>query len=154
MQRIAFLILFVAVFPALALAGDGPILSLSGTAIAPVESSDAMLVVAAAVDAGADIQYCWSAIPGTGGSPVASYRYGWDVLDPGDPDDPGWAGPVVGFDGSESCSPVQSFLTGSHAFVVQVTDEAVVVTRVVVQISVNEVVPATARSWSAVKGVY
>ena len=154
MQRIASLVLCLAFLPALAFAGDGPVLSLTGSGIAPVETSEVSLVVAATVDAGSDVQYCWSAVAGISASPVASYRYGWDLLDPNDPNDPGWSGPTTAFDGSEVCSPVQVFLTGTHTFVVEVSDEAAVVTGVVVQIQVNEVVPAAVRSWGAVKGVY
>jgi len=154
MRRITSLILCLTFVPTLASAGDGLVLSLTGSGIDPVETSEVSLIVAATVDAGSDVQYCWSAIPGTSASPVASYRYGWDLLDPNDPDDPGWSVPSTAFDGSEICAPVQVFLTGFHAFVVEVRDEVDVATRVVVQIQVNEVVPALARSWGAVKSLY
>jgi hypothetical protein len=152
MRRIASLILCLAFVPALALAG--PVLSLTGTGIDAVETSDAEFIVAAMVDAGADVQYCWSAVPGTSASSVASYRYGWNILDPDDPNDSGWAVGETTFDGSEICSPIQVFMTGAPSFTAEITDEAGVSTRVVVQIEVNQAVSGSIKSWGAVKAGY
>jgi hypothetical protein len=140
--------------PTFALAGDGPVVTLTGTGIAPVETSEPTTVVSTLIDAGTDIEYCWSAAAGIQASPVASYRYGWDVVDPNDPFDPAWAIPVTAYDGSELCAPLQAFLTGTHQFVVIVTDEADVSTTVVVQVDINQAVPTLPRSTGMLKARY
>ena len=50
---------------------------------------------------------------------VEAYRYGWDLLDPDDPDDPGWVIPWL----TELNASTQTFSQGIHGFTVQVRDD-------------------------------
>lgn len=140
--------------PNLAFAGDGPLVRLAGTGIAPVETSEPTTVVSTLIDAGADIEYCWSAVAGIQASPLATCRYGWDLADPGDPFDPGWAGPATEFDGSEVCAPVRAFLAGAHRFTLIVDDEAGTTTTIEVLVDINQAVPATHQSTGMLKARY
>ena len=137
-----------------AAAGDGPVLTVTGTAIDPTVSSDPIATVQATVDAGTELQYCWTAEPGTFDSPLASYRYGWNLIDPADPNDPGWAVPLTAWDGSSVCSDMQAFVQGAPTFDVEVRDEADVVSRLTVQIQVIQAVPTNTRSWTTVKATF
>ena len=133
----------------------GPAVTFDGTGIGTVQTSDPQLVLGpVTVDAGVDLQYCWTAIPGTGGSPVAAYRFGWNLLDPGDPFDPGWSIPVTPFDGSEVCSDVQVFLQGSPNFVLEVSDEQDGRTQITVQLQVIQPVPDMVRTLTTLKARY
>jgi hypothetical protein len=61
--------------------------------------------------------FCWTAQSDNG---VAAYRYGWDILDLNDPE--GWDTDYIPYDGSETCSPVRTFLFGTHTFNIEVVD--------------------------------
>jgi hypothetical protein len=154
MPRFLPLFACLLLLPSIAIAGDGPLTTLTGTGISPVETSETFTVVSTLVDAGADIQYCWSAIAGITTSPVDSYRYGWDVTDTNDPFDPGWAVPTTAFDGSEICAPTMAFFEGSHRFSLIVLDEAGLATTVEVQIEINQAVPTHHRSTGSLKSRY
>lgn len=137
-----------------AAAGDGPVLTVTGPAIDPTVSSDPIATVQATVDAGVELQYCWTAEPGTFDSPLASYRYGWNLIDPADPNDPGWSVPLTPWDGSSACSDVQVFTQGAPNLVVEARDEAGAVSRLSVLIQVIQAVPTNTRSWTTVKATF
>ncbi|NIO29265.1 MAG: hypothetical protein GTO29_12015 [Candidatus Latescibacteria bacterium] len=72
------------------------------------------------IPGGIDIQFCWTADASMYGGVVEGYRYGWDILDPDD--DSQWAIPFTPFAQPEECSPVRTFLFGTHTFHVEVID--------------------------------
>ncbi|RKZ13885.1 hypothetical protein DRQ53_12680, partial [bacterium] len=76
------------------------------------------------INAGQNLEFSWIAEQNYF-SEIAGFRYGWDLLDPNDPDDPGWS---VNW-GDWANAPTRSLDTGAHNFVVQVRDRANVVTR-------------------------
>jgi len=59
-------------------------------------------------------------------------RYGWDVQDPADPNDPNWA---VDW-GDWANAPTQSFGQGTQHFVIQTRDSSGTITRVVFELTV------------------
>jgi hypothetical protein len=70
-------------------------------------------------------------------SVIDGYRYGWDVADVFDPNDPGWVVPW----GDYHRSGVRSFAGGSHNFVVQARDLAGTVVRGIFALNVMEPPP-------------
>ncbi|MBD3220512.1 hypothetical protein GF314_04650 [bacterium] len=55
------------------------------------------------------------------GADIASYRWGWDLLDPDDPNDPGWA-VEPGIGDEQTHTPPLPFTVGVHTLTVQVFD--------------------------------
>ncbi len=55
------------------------------------------------------------------GGSIESLRYGWDVIDPDDPNDPGWAIPAGNAEESVIV-PERSFNSGVHSLLVQAVD--------------------------------
>ncbi len=64
------------------------------------------------------------------GSDVASYRWGWDLADPDDPDDPNWSGPA-GLGDDQRHTPAIPFNSGVHTLTVSVLDLVGAETRLV-----------------------
>lgn len=64
--------------------------------------------------------WIWATAAPYGGS-ITSLRYGWDVADPDDPNDPGWANPP-GVAEDEIIIPEMVFQDGMHSLVVQAVD--------------------------------
>jgi len=69
---------------------------------------------------GQPLNFSWSADASSYGGTIVSYRYGWDVIDPDDPNDPGWAAPP----GLVTAAPERSFQEGVHAFILKVVDDS------------------------------
>jgi hypothetical protein len=53
---------------------------------------------------------------------IASCRHGWDLLDPNDPLDPGWA-VEPGLDPANLATEPISFATGEHVLTIRVIDD-------------------------------
>ncbi len=51
------------------------------------------------------IQFFWRAVDGVGLGNRPTFRYGWNVVDPDDPLDPGWMGPPTAGGKSQQTSP-------------------------------------------------
>lgn len=113
----------------------GPVLTLASPYFDPIVSTGlAGSGGVVMVPAGAPIQFCFSAEPSAGGDPVDAYRYGFDLLDPGDPD--AWDVGFTPFDGSELCVPAPAFFFGAHTFHVEVRDAAGASSRIGVTLSI------------------
>ena len=54
---------------------------------------------------------------------IVSYRHGWDLVDPDDPNDPGWAVPP-GVEPENLFAPERSFSDGIHNFFLRVVDDS------------------------------
>ncbi|MBK7701704.1 MAG: hypothetical protein IPI34_01835 [bacterium] len=75
------------------------------------------------------LQFEWFGSASDYGGEIVAYRYGWDVQDLGDDNDPGWE---VQFGLSEAnlSSEVRSFAQGLHVFTVEVIDNSGLLTRI------------------------
>ena len=65
----------------------------------------------------------WSASAGSYNGEIVSYRHGWDLTDPDDTNDPGWAVPP-GLSKQNLFSTEKSFQDGLHAFYLRVVDDS------------------------------
>ena len=86
------------------------------------------------------LDFTWMATAEDYAGVIESYRYGWDVTDPSDEEDPNWAGPA-GNSPLHRRAPRVSFGTGTHTLTIQATDNSGQLTRFV---WVLEVVPVPA----------
>jgi hypothetical protein len=77
---------------------------------------------------GQQLEFSWSANADHYAGVIESYRYGWDLLDPDDENDPNWAVPP-GNSPLHRLSAPRSFNTGTHRLTVQVTDNSDQITR-------------------------
>jgi hypothetical protein len=97
-----------------------------------------------------ELNFSWSAeFDIDDGATILGFRYGWEVTDFNDPDDPGWVTP--GWEEVFS-APTQSFSAGSHNLTVIVKDDMGRVTDGVINISVDANVSTHTRSLGWVKG--
>jgi hypothetical protein len=69
------------------------------------------------------LEYSWYADAVYYGGRVDSYRYGWDVEDPDNESDPGWA-VSWGNTPLHKKAPIRAFSTGPHSLVVKVKDDS------------------------------
>lgn len=113
-----------------------------GIAIEPAELT---------VTAGDVLEFAWSAQPAPGGAAIDAYRYGWDLVDPDDPDDAGW---TTGWSSSVLQATPRSFAQGLHALTVAVRDQAGEVTRGWLLLTVEGQVSARPLSLGAAKAIY
>lgn len=95
------------------------------------------------------LNFSWSADAGT--ATVTGYRYGWDVLDTGDPNDLGWA---IEWSLDAFSAPAHSFAAGLHKLVVQAKDDLGHLTTATILIQVDPNVAAGAVSWGWLKGAW
>jgi hypothetical protein len=103
------------------------------------------------VAAGELLEFSWVADATSYGGTIDGYRYGWDVGDPDDPGDPGWA---TDFQPNLLSAPAVSFAPSVHSFCVVARDAAGATTRGCVEITVQGGVPATRDSWGRIKAGY
>ncbi len=73
------------------------------------------------IAAGQPLNFTVSASASAYGGTISSLRYGWDVADPDDADDPGWAVPA-GIAEDYLQVPQQAFFYGIHSLVVRAED--------------------------------
>ncbi|MCP4290288.1 MAG: hypothetical protein GY780_00460 [bacterium] len=69
------------------------------------------------------------------GGSITSLRYGWDLQDPDDPNDPGWGNPA-GFEDDTLVIPEHSFHNGLHSLTIQAIDSYGYVSTMVGDLSV------------------
>ena len=69
------------------------------------------------------LRFEWFASADSYGGTIASYRWGWDVMDLNNPMDPGWGVPP-GLTPNHLKAPEQTFSTGLHRLTVDCRDEA------------------------------
>ncbi len=72
---------------------------------------------------GQELRFAWFASADSYGGTIAFYRWGWDIQDPDDPNDPGWA-VLPGLDPEHTTAPVQTFTSGIHVLTVVCSDLA------------------------------
>lgn len=93
---------------------------------------------------GQPLNLAWIADASGYGGTIVSYRHGWDLADPGDPNDPGWAVPP-GLAEQNLFAAERIFQDGIHSFTLQVTDNADNVSVVQATYSVVPFVPYNAQ---------
>ena len=69
---------------------------------------------------GQPLNFSWTASAAAYGGTIVSYRYGWDLVDVNDPNDPGWAVPP----GDDLRAPERIFQAGLHMFTLEVVDDS------------------------------
>jgi hypothetical protein len=89
------------------------------------------------IASGQVLEFSWVASADDYAGVIETYRWGWDVQDPRDPEDPNWA-VQPGNTPQHRKSPKVSFPTGTHTLTIQVTDNSNQLTRFV---WILEVVP-------------
>lgn len=87
---------------------------------------------------GQPINFSWSADASSYAGLIEAYRYGWDLVDPNDPNDPGWA--VAWGNGPQWLRALErSFSQGAHNFVVQARDNSGTISRLFVGLQVIQI---------------
>lgn len=90
------------------------------------------------VAGGQQMSFTWTASAASYGGRVVSYRYGWDLADPDDPNDPNWAlQPGTTF--AHRNPPPVFFEQGSHVLTIEARDDSDQVTRATIAIDVVEI---------------
>ena len=114
---------------------SGPVLTLTSNVHDPIITSvTGTPVTIVNVPAGLPIEFCWTADAEAYGGVVERHRYGWDIIDPGDPD--AWD-VVAEYYGNEFCLEPRTFFFGTHTFTLEVTDNSDYSARIPVRINVT-----------------
>lgn len=87
---------------------------------------------------GQELIFEWNANATEYAGVIEAFRYGWDVNDPNDPNDPGWA-VAWGTGPNWRRAQPQTFLQGSHNFVVQCRDNSGTISRGIYQLQVIQI---------------
>ncbi|MFO7654104.1 MAG: hypothetical protein R6X25_09815 [Candidatus Krumholzibacteriia bacterium] len=87
------------------------------------------------VAAGQPMNFSWNASAAEYAGEVISYRYGWDVVDPDDENDLGWA-IAPGLSPQHRRAPTQIFTSGTHTLTIRVVDDSSQVTLYTVVLNV------------------
>lgn len=72
---------------------------------------------------GQPLNFIWSANADSYMGTIESYRHGWDLVDPDDPNDPGWAVPP-GLSKQNLFAAQRSYQDGLHTFYLRVVDDS------------------------------
>jgi hypothetical protein len=84
-----------------------------------------------------ELNFSWEGTADDYGAAIAAYRWGWDVADPNDPNDPGWA-VAPGISPEHLQTGPMSFSSGIHTLTIRCWDDLDQLTQVVIFL---EVVP-------------
>lgn len=98
--------------------------------------------------AGVALEFSWTATPG-GCLVITDYRYGWDLLDANDDNDPGWSAW-----GSAQSAPPQTFSVGTHTFTAQARSDCGEIGRGTIQIAIEDPLATQPTTWSRIKALY
>jgi hypothetical protein len=90
---------------------------------------------------GQPINFSWTANAEAYNGEIVSYRHGWDLIDPNDANDPGWAVPP-GLSKQNLFAATRSFQEGLHTFYLRVVDDSKQVKLIVWRL---EVIPFVSR---------
>lgn len=111
-------------------------------------SADPVVVT---VDSGTSLAFSWSA-ESWRGTAAEAYRFGWDIIDPDDPYDPGWATP--GFMADLTAAEPRSFFSGTHNLHVVAVDDAGRVTSARIVIGIRPPAVDESLTWGALQALY
>ncbi|MEZ4387653.1 MAG: hypothetical protein R3D98_08760 [Candidatus Krumholzibacteriia bacterium] len=112
-----------------------PTLRVLETFLGEIEGAGPNLTRALDVAAGQLLEFSWSATAADYAGIVQSYRYGWDVSDLSDPNDPNWSLPPGNTPQHRRAQPI-SFGSGSHTLTVEVRDNSNQLSRATVILNV------------------
>jgi len=115
--------------------GISPFLRVSEQFLGEFTGSGRNLVANLDVAAGQELNFSWVADASGYAGEIVSYRYGWDVADLTDPNDPNWALPP-GNSSQHRRSPAISFASGVHTLTIQVVDNSNQLTQMVITLNV------------------
>jgi hypothetical protein len=127
----------------------GPVLTITNEYMDPIVSPRTGAIIK--IPEGVPLTFCWTAKQAPDGGAIKAYRYGWDVIDPDDPEL--WDVDFTAYDGSNVCAPSRTFSGwGIHLFTVEVIDDAGASSRVMIAIqfvwgpSSFDVMPGTCKN--------
>jgi len=150
--RTLMMIVLAGLVPAAAMAAD-PVLTVTEPDIDTwVWEGVATAPIAVEVASGADLDFSWLGDASGYGGTILGYRYGWDIVDPDDPDDPGWATP--GYVADLLAAPTVVFEFGVHSLHVEVADTDGGLTRAWYSLVIAPPVSAAATSWGGLKAAF
>ena len=92
------------------------------------------------IASGQPLNFSWTASAAAYGGTIVSYRHGFDLVDPSDPNDPGWAVPP-GTGPQNLFAEERSFSAGYHIFTLRVVDNSSQVTTLEWHLNVIPFVP-------------
>lgn len=96
-----------------------PAVTLSEPFLPTVTSTEASYEIAG----GQPINFSWTANAISYNGSIVSYRHGWDLIDPDDPNDPGWSVPP-GLSRQNLFDRERAFQEGVHTFYLRVEDDS------------------------------
>ncbi len=86
------------------------------------------------VPAGVQLSFTLSACADDYGGTVSGYRYGWDILDPNDPNQ--WEIDYTPFVGAIATTPPRAYTFGTHTFTAEVIDNSGFCSRVEIKVNI------------------
>jgi subtilisin-like proprotein convertase family protein len=92
------------------------------------------------IASGQELNFSWGATADAYAGTIESYRYGWDIVDPNDQGDPGWAVPP-GNTPQHRRAPTASFSSGVHTLTIETRDNSGQRSRIVYNLSVIQAPP-------------
>ena len=101
---------------------------------------------------GIPLEFSWSADASWYGGIIAGYRYGWDLMNPFDANDPGWTS--SGFVPDLLAADPMDFPPGVHTLHIMVIDEEGLWTLAGFLLDVLSPVSNQGLKWGALKSVY
>ncbi len=115
--------------------GLTPQLTVYEFSLGTVRGTGVNTVVAYDIAAQQPLNFSWVASAEPYFGTIDAYRYGWDVADPEDENDPGWA-VTPGISPAHRYAPERSFNSGSHTLTVQCWDDSDQLTRITYMLNV------------------
>jgi hypothetical protein len=150
--RALLVLALVALLPAAAVANN-PMLTVTESELGTWDFEGlAAVPVVLEVTADTNLNFSWLGDASGYGGVILGYRYGWDVVDPDDPVDPGWA--TSGYVADLLFAPPVSFSQGLHILYVEVVDAAGGLTRAWFYLDIGSVGASAAKSWGHVKSTF
>ena len=138
--------------PAAAVAQD-PVLTVTEPELGTWEFTGLVAApIALGVPSEYGLEFGWLGDASGYGGTILGYRYGWDIVDPDNPFDPGWTTP--GYVVDLLAAPTISFTHGEHSLHVEVADTAGGLTRAWFTLQIAPPVAVEARTWGAVKTLF
>ncbi len=121
-----------------------PFLSVTEANLGRESTTGTYTVRKADIAQGQIMQFAWTATAEDYGGLVTAYRYGWDLADPEDENDPGWA-VMPGNTLRHRQTDRVSFDSGSHTLIIQAWDNSGQLTRMTYVLTVVPVPPPSAQ---------
>jgi len=115
--------------------GKSPLIDVLETFLGRFSGSGSNLQRSLDVAAGQELNFSWVADASGYEGEIISYRYGWDITDVTDPNDPNWA-VAPGNTVQHRRAQPKSFPSGVHTLTIQTVDNSEQITRIVITLDV------------------